>query len=248
MRTELLFVDDTDAGATTGALALTGVLVDVSRYDAVRTDFCTMKRQLFPDPPNTVNTSPPEYHGSALFKGVPEATDDHRVRAHRDMVTLCNRHELDVVRCGYWNGRELDQTSPGVAITLCWFGLLDMLQDRLADRTIIPVMDQCKEKTARSISGSMKNTDILRTAMPDRHFLSRRNTENVLGEVFYADSAMSVFVQVADMLGYMLHARDCVERQSPASAYKQLVASLSADLAPGRLTECLQTVQISCRP
>ncbi len=235
MKTELLFVDDSDATATTGVLALTGILVDVAQYDTVRTAFYRSVQDLFPCGPNEIDMGPPEYHGSDLFKKVPDATDAHRVQAHRDVVELCNRFELDILRVGYSNAVAIDRfASPGCAATMCWVGMVEMLQDRLEGGAIIPIMDRCKDRAAASISGSMRNATLLRMARPDA--MTWRNTENILGEVFYADSTFSPLVQIADMIGYMLHACDCVAR-SIATDYKRSIAGARTELKDARIRD-----------
>jgi hypothetical protein len=53
--------------------------------------------------------------------------------------------------------------------------------------------------------------DLMRAAGMDK-IMSIKNTENILGEVFYSDSKYSVFTQMVDIVAYLRNVTDCARK------------------------------------
>jgi hypothetical protein len=126
--------------------ALTGVLVPADRYIAVRDAVCQIVWDVLRPPARTVPL-PIELHARDLLAQItdrsPQDLDSDRLHVLRSAVNIVNTHRLDVYRVAYLNRKEISETLKGdpKLYGLNFFGMQSVLQGKLADTLILPVMD-----------------------------------------------------------------------------------------------------------
>lgn len=222
MLVNLLFVDDSYSDHTKIS-SLTGVLIPVHKYNALRTQYYQILEWIIKPNENTFNLNPPELHASKLFKGMPGIDDKQKLKTFNDIVDFVNSNGIEVYRSGVYVTDEVTKnfTPDPEMYSFNFDNLIRLLKDKLSNEMIIPVMDKLPETNKKftykdkdydyslgsMISGSRMATDILRETGGAK-LLTIKNTENVLGEVFYADSKYAIFIQIADMIAYLLHILD----------------------------------------
>jgi hypothetical protein len=211
----------------TGFSSLTGVVVPVERYPALRSDFYDALIR-FIKPANGVIGEAPELHGKDLLRG---ECDDSKLEILANVAALIATHQLRVYRIGYFINDVTGKlfANDGRLQGICWHSLLSMMEPLLKDEMIIPVMDGLAPQTTRLFSPVVKRLDEWRAAGLE-HNVSVRYSHNVLGEVFYAGSRYSALTQVADLVAYLRNASDLVGLGLPASDFKQKLADMSLSL------------------
>jgi len=87
---------------------------------------------------------------------------------------------------------------------------------------LIAIMDGFDKETVRKMSLMIRNCDIMRSA-GSANAISFKNTENIIGEVFYADSQYSVMIQVTDIVAYLRNVNDLSQEGWKFSSFKEKV-------------------------
>ncbi|GGA31522.1 hypothetical protein [Paenibacillus physcomitrellae] len=185
--------------------SLTGILIPVGKYPKMRTEFYNMLNKFISPEIGTINMNIPELHGSNLLRDYP---DDVKLDIIDEIISIVNSFQINIYRVGYFINEQTDKFfgQDKNLLGLCWGSLVNILQPVLERETIIPVMDKINSKEVSIMSGMVKSTDIIRHVNPD--FLSIKNSENIFGEVFYADSNYSIFTQLVDIISYCRHIND----------------------------------------
>jgi hypothetical protein len=119
---------------------------------------------------------------------------------------------------------------------------LRVLQPEYETQMLIPVMDGFNSRMVTTFSSPVKFLDIIRTNGSDE-WLSLRHTENILGEVFYADSRYSIFIQVADMLSYLALVTDLYSANLPLSPSKSRLFAIAKRIPPDLFREHIVTMR-----
>jgi hypothetical protein len=114
-------------------------------------------------------------------------------------------------------------------LSYIWIRLLGALESKLAKEMIIPVMDGFEKDTVRKLSTTVKSFDVMRSAITMDN-CTIANTENIIGEVFYADSQHSIFTQVVDLVSWLRQLSDASRQGHSLTPYKTTLLSLSDDL------------------
>jgi hypothetical protein len=234
MNLKFLFLDESKSepldSAGTQISSLTGLLVPAESYPLLRATFYDALAWSIQPGPGIVNMSPPELHGCDLLRS---EDDERKVEVLGRIVDLVVNGGVGVYRVGYYVTEPLKQAfqaDPGL-LGLCWLGVLAAVQPVLGQFAIVPVMDMGDRNLVRILSGLVRSLDILRSA-GSGPYLSIVGTERLLGEVFYADSAHSVFVQVADLVSYLRLTSDLNREGRHLSPFRQRILELARKLAP----------------
>ncbi len=189
-----LFMDESYSSTTTIS-ALTGLLVPIHVYPAVRERFFDVLHWSI-RPADNVIAHPPELHAKTFLAGEP---DDRKLHVLRQIADLVIASGIGIYRVGYYITTEirqrfpLDQNMEGA----CWLSMLFMLEAVLAHSPVIPVMDGFNTDRVRRFSGPVKSMDVMRAAGAEQ-MISVPNAQNLIGEVFYADSQYAILTQVAE--------------------------------------------------
>jgi hypothetical protein len=253
----LLFIDESTSARFedgTKIVALTGILVPAAKYDAVRTrlyesfspqvDLSGYVREEADGTRYrvaegwTVRDLPPELHGVKLL---PEADDDRKLDACRRVVATIVEFELRVYRVALRLTRSTWNTfdSDAQRYAACWSFLLDHLEPVLREEMIIPVMDSGNRGIEETLPRLVKLRDFVRVVVPGG--IERADpTQNLVGEIFFADSKHSMFIQLADIASYLRLQRDAIDAGQPASEFKTSLASIGDELGPATAAEIVR--------
>jgi hypothetical protein len=92
-------------------------------------------------------------------------------------------------------------------------------------------MDGFDRNMVRKFSQLIKGMDVIRAAGHEQS-ISLKHSENILGEVFYADSQYSVFTQVADLVSWLRQLADISREGKELTSYKKRLLMISEKLEP----------------
>jgi len=250
MKVSFLFLDECYSDATKIS-SLTGLLVPLEDYPRLRTQFYDrILRALFPDQEIVLpGLNLPELHASALLKDYQDADDEKRFVLFGQIVDLVIANQLEVYRVGYYKTKRIvdvfEPFSDSNLQGLCFHRLIFRLQERLANEIIIPVMDGFESSTVEKFSSFVKSLDVIRaTNLWKESDLSIKHSENILGEVFYADSKFAIFTQVVDMVSYLRHVRDLSLKGKELAPFKCRLLAISERLSSGMTVEEVVRLQM----
>ncbi len=233
--------------------ALTGVLVPLHDYNAVRDAVCQIVWEVLKPPANTI-PPPIELHGrellSALSDRDQESLDRDRIQVLSAVVRTVNDYRLRVLRVTYLNRKEiasLIKADPQL-YGLNFFGLQTRLQATLAETVVLPVMDGIPGCAPNSKRAPAIDPQLIRAFAYQVRFmhhmrrsssansLSIENVEN-LAEPVFADSAHSTLLQLTDIISHLLLQleREELERPSSPSAYRSEVLRCARTINPDLL-------------
>jgi len=206
---KLLFIDEATSEPLKGVgkiAVLTGIVVPLRDYVSARSKFYQSLGRPKTGANVTIDLAPIELHGRKLL---PLATDDEKIAALTKVVDLVLQYEFAIYRFGYVIDRTFARRfkRDDAAYSLSWADLIGAVQPEFADGPIIPIADAGNPALAEHMSGFIRGLDVIREAGFGPS-LSVQATENIIGEVFFGDSKYSVFVQVADIVSYLLLQRD----------------------------------------
>jgi hypothetical protein len=242
---QFLFMDEATSEPVGGLgriVAITGVLVPIARYTQARSRFYDSFRARRTEGGLTVDLAPVELHGRKLL---PDATDDEKIRALNRVADLVLEYGFGIYRFGYVEHKNLESffNSKDVAYALSWADMVAGVEPELREGPLIPIADTGNTRLAEHMSRFIKNMDVLREAGFGGS-LSINATENIIGEVFFGDSKYSVFVQVADIVSYLLLQRDMRRVGWPITAFKQRVLDVADRLVPAIRVERVAKAQM----
>jgi hypothetical protein len=244
MDVNFLFMDDSFHPATRIS-SLTGVLVPVDRYPDLRDDFYKLLAPLI-QPSKGIIRRAPELHG---YEFLPQESDETKLRILEGIASLVHSHHLRIYRVGYFITPTIEKcfSSDNRLLGLCFRSLLSMMQPVLANERLIPIMDGLDRKTVGHFSPSLKSLDEMR-AVGLEPSLSLKFSQNLLGEVFYADSAHSALIQVADTIAYLRNASNLAAFGIAISPFKSALQSISAKLKQAIVWEEHVSLVLDGRP
>ncbi len=245
-----LFLDECTHDALDLA-ALTGVLVPLSEYTAVRDAVCQITWDVLSPPPNTVPL-PIELHARDLLSDLPnrdrQELDRARLHVFSTVVRIVNEHRLRMYRVAYLNTREIRTifTADPKLCGLNFFGIKNLLEPVLADTLVLPVMDgvpgwkpdrrrppaidpqliRTFALNVRSIHNARRHAEIARS-------ISIKNVEN-LAEPVFGDSEHSTLLQLTDLVSHLLLQVEREELETPnkPSEYRASVLAEAHKLDP----------------
>lgn len=218
MSTYFLFMDES-YGDKTQISSLTGILVSVSRYAQIRSDFYKIIMPYIKSKEGGFHLGPIELHGKAFL---PDASDQEKVEVYGKVIKLVAKHKLKIYRVGYYITKGLAKQFQGDSrlLNLCWFGLMAKVQDTLQKHFVIPVMDGLDMSIAKHFMATTKGAEV-----QDQVGLNYRPDikMNLTGEVLFTDSEHSIFIQMADLVSYIFSINDLVREGFTVSSFKDKV-------------------------
>lgn len=234
MNANLLFLDESCSkpidNNKTIISSLTGVLVPIHRYAELRTEFYNLLEWSIKPEPNTINMDVPELHWRKLLTG---EEDEKKINILEGVVALVLINQLEVYRCGYYVTQKIQKTfkNDKQMLGTLWLELLESLKPKIENEMIIPVMDGFDKNMVRKFSQLVKGMDVMRAA-GHKQSISLKHSENILGEVFYADSYYSIFTQVADLISGLRQLSDISREGKELTDYKKMLLMISEKLEP----------------
>ena len=247
MNVNFLFMDESYSEAidnkNTVISSLTGVLVPIHRYTEIRTKFYALLEWSIKPESNTINMSVPELHGRELL---PKEDDAKKLEILEGVVELVVSNGLEIYRRGFYitkTTREYFKHDEEM-LGLCWIDILHALKPKIENEMLIPVMDGLDKKKVLKFSQIVKSLDVMRAAGHEEN-LGIRHSENILGEVFYADSQYSIFTQVADLVSWLLQLSNIASEGKELTPYKKKFLLISEKLVPSIVCDEVKAMEFS---
>jgi hypothetical protein len=233
MSTYFLFLDDSTSPVLRNSdkariVALTGILVEIGQFNKLSEAFYNMLKPLYVQKTSDGTdfySKIPEVHGSDMLRN--GASDNEKIRVYSEIVNLIANYKLPIYRIGYYisNNKANDPHNECSAKSYCFSGFLFELQPIYKSAYFIPIMDGFNKDIVNIFSGSVQWLHSYRAVGGPG--LSIANSDNIIGEVFFADSKYSTLTQVVDVISYLR----CINEQYIAglnlTAFKSQIHSLN---------------------
>jgi hypothetical protein len=230
--------------------ALTGVLVPLDKYIALRDGMCKIVVDALADVPDTIS-QPIELHGNDLLSELtdlePGEHDRRRLEVLRESAALVNKNRLKLFRVGYLNRSEIvqflkvDRDLHG----LNFLGIEAALAKTLSESLVFPVMDGIPRSSPdtkapkinpaliRAFAAHIRFTHHLRQYPYTARSLSIENVTN-LAEPAFGDSTHSVMLQLVDLISWLLLQleREKYAPSAETSDYKKQILAIAKGIDP----------------
>ena len=177
---------------------------------------------------------------------MPGESDGEKIVNYKRVVDSVVANEVRILRVGQYGTEAMRATfaaDPRLK-SLTWFRMKCVLDDSgmLKSQIVIPVMDS-SEGITQKYSAPVQLMDMMRAVGAERA-LGIKNSANILGEVFYADSRYSLFTQVADVIGHLRLVGDYKREGAKLRGFKQKLLPLCEQLDSAMLID--RIVAMSC--
>jgi Protein of unknown function (DUF3800) len=244
-----LFLDESSY-APLDLSALTGVLVPLDKYVAVRDGMCQIVVGALAEVPDTIPQLI-ELHGNDLLSELgdlePSEHDHRKLEVLRQSAALLNENRLQVFRVAYLNRSEivqflkLDRDLHG----LNFLGIETALAETLSETLVVPIMDGIPRSSAdakaprinpaliRAFAAHVRLIHHLRRYPFAGRSLSIENVTN-LAEPVFGDSTHNVMLQLVDLVSWLLLQLDR-EKYAPSgetSDYKRQILRIAKEIDP----------------
>jgi hypothetical protein len=149
------------------------------------------------------------------------------------VVDIINDYSIKVYRLGWLKDKKsklfknLDSNLMGIIFPK----FLELIDSDIKETKLIPIMDGLDNKISQIFSQYVKQLDILRQNINSNN-LTIKNSQNIYGEVFYADSKFSILTQFVDMTSYMLHCKDYKDFRKNYGIFKGNIIEISERIRP----------------
>ena len=126
------------------------------------------------------------------------------VRKSQSIINVPVNIGFHIYRIGYYITPQFRKlfAADSKALGICWISLLSIIQDEFRNSLLIPVMDGLNQDCVDKFSGMMQGFNIA-SAAGFKDSISISNTDNIIGEVFFADSKYSILTQIVDIISYL---------------------------------------------
>jgi hypothetical protein len=234
MDIQFLFIDDS-LNEDTMLSSLTGILIPLDTFEKIRDDFYNrILNQFIFLGENNFNLNPPNIHGKELLKGtVFENNDEKKIEIFRTVTEIVNENSIKVYKLAWLKDegvkiyKNLDTKLMGIIFPY----FIELIDKDIQDIKVIPIMDGLDINTSKIFSQFIKTSEILgRTT--NKNNLTIKNSKNIYGEVFYADSRFSVFIQLVDVISYMLHCNDYKKFDKVYGSFKSKIIEVAEKIKP----------------
>lgn len=243
MNVTFLFLDESRSTHLDSA-ALTGVFIPAEHYARVRDAVIRVSVDVQHPPPGSA-PAPLELHGVTMLNDMNGVTNEDRYLAFKKIVEIVNREQLEVLSIVYSGVKDIQShfdrfnMPPGDKLYHLNF---DAMFDEIrlsADGLLVPVFDgvpgENEDGRQQPVDRTAYQTFLLgayvshwyRVAhpLPERYVPNFHN----LVEPTFSDSAKSPLLQLADVVGYLLHVEDYVNTKR-SEEFKLEVARIASKL------------------
>jgi len=241
-----VFIDDSfnnDAGLAT----LTSIFIPQRKMESITIDFYKILSQIIDKFPkknahSRIIYSAPVLHGDSLLKnGKKENStldfsnidDDFRIKIFNDIIDLVIKHKLRIVRLGYNNYDELSKMNfkQNQMDNLNWIGLSTYIDRSLKIKKAVCVMEGNNDKMIHALSAWLSSAKETSYLYPDLEKSSAfKNSKKFIGNVFYVNARYCEYLQIADVIGYILHKKDYIDITGNRSDFSKRIYELQPRL------------------
>ena len=218
-------------------ISLTGVLVPLEKYVSVRDAMCQLAWNILSPEKNRI-PQPVELHASDLLR---DRTDTDRLAVYATVVKIIQEHRFLIYRTTYLNRGDLNRIFKGdpKMYGLNFGNIMGWLERIMENTLVIPVMDGVPSQKVsgkkppridgtliRAFAQRVRMIHQIRQSESGSGMLSIKNAKN-LGEPIFGDSAYSTFLQLVDLVSYLLLQveRSDLEPDKPMSEFRQDVVA-----------------------
>jgi hypothetical protein len=237
-QTYFLYLDETyNEEVSPSVAALTGILLTTQKSVRIRNRIYDTVISKAAIEPNTI-IAPPELHFSNFLRDYP---DEVKYYVMNKLVDIVLEEEVAVYRVGYYLTEELLRIFSTNSISVCWFGIMSVIQPALEHNTVVPVLDvgfdPGFQPIASIFSMPVKEMDMMRSYGLGES-VSISNSHNLL-DVLYADSRFSTLIQLVDVIAGLRRLSETVRETGKEfeSEYNQQLYNISKRLDPAMIYE-----------
>jgi hypothetical protein len=241
-----VFIDDSfnnDAGLAT----LTSIFIPQRKMDSITVDFYKILNQIIEKFPkknaaSRIIYSAPVLHGDSLLQNgknenktldFSNIDDDFRIKIFNDIIDLVIKHKLRIVRCGYNNYDEIQKMEfkHNHMDNLNWIGLSNYIDRSLKIKKVVCIMEGNNDGMIRAISAWLSSAKETTYLYPDLEKSSAfTNSKKFIGNVFYVNARYCEYLQIADVIGYILHKKDYIDITRDSSDFSKRIYELHSRL------------------
>lgn len=234
MDIQFLFIDDS-FNKETKYSSLTGILIPLDKFEKIRNEFYSrILNQFIIMGKSTFDLSPPIMHGKELLKGtVFENNDQKKLEIFQMVADIVNDNYIKVYRLGWLKDKRVnifENLDPNL-MGLIFPKFIELIDNDIKDIKVIPIMDGLDPKISKIFSQFIKQLEIARQITSNNNLMIK-NSKNIYGEVFYADSKFSIFIQLVDMISYMLHCNEYKSFEKNYGIFKSKIIEITEKIRP----------------
>jgi len=234
-----------------GLATLTSLFIPQKKLRRITKDFYIIIKEIIDQFPKTNNGSKimystPILHANSFLQNTKEnkgldfseISDDFRIKTMKSILDLVLKYKLHVVRLGYNNYNEILKTNfkDDKMYSTNWLGLSSYIDKYCKFQNVICVMDGNNMKMIKTLSGFISHAKNLSYLYPDIDkssiFIDSRR---FIGNVFYVPSRYCEFLQIVDLLAFILHKKDFIDKKNVKNDFSSRIYDLSEKLKSKRV-------------
>jgi hypothetical protein len=163
------------------------------------------------------------------------------------ILDLVSKYKLHVVRLGYNNYNEIRKTKfkDDKMYSTNWLGLSSYIDKYCKFQNVICVMDGNNMKMIKTLSGFISSAKNLSYLYPDIDkssiFIDSRR---FIGNVFYVPARYCEFLQIVDLIAFVLHKKDFIDKKNVKTDFTSKIYDLSEKLKNKRVVNSVIKLKI----
>jgi hypothetical protein len=228
-----------------GLATLTSIFIPQRKLNAVTIDFYKIIRQIIDKFPDKINNSrriysSPVLHGKSLLRkkekekenitlDFSNIDDDFRIEIFNNVIDLVIKHKLRIIRLGYNNYDELRKANykADQMYNFNWIGLSTYIDRSLRIKKAICVMEGNDMEMINAFSKFLSSGKTLSYIYPDLEKSSAYNdSRKFIGNVFYVPARYCEYLQIVDIIAYILHKKDYIDITGDSSDFSKRIYDL----------------------
>ena len=169
-------------------------------------------------------------NGTMDFSGI---NDDFRIKIMNSILQIISKHKLHVVRLGYSNYNEIRRANfkDDKMYSTNWLGLSSYIDKFCKYQNVVCIMDGNNIKMIKTLSGFIQSAKNLSYLYPDIEkssvFIDSRR---FIGNVFYVPARYCEFLQMVDLISFVLHKKDFIDKKNIQTEFTSKIYALSEKL------------------
>ncbi len=226
---------------------LTAIFIPQRKLGQITADFYKVISLIIEQFPNKKNGSrfiysAPVLHGNSLLRINPKKDvenkgwdfsaieDDFRIKIFNEVINIIRKNKLKIVRLGYNNYNELKKrnfTDNRMHNTI-WVGLSSYIDRSYEVKKAICVMDGNATEMIRAFSTFISGAKMFSYVYPDLEKSSVfTDSKKFIGNVFFVPARYCEFLQIVDLISYILHKKDYLDITGEWSEFSKKIYNLS---------------------
>jgi hypothetical protein len=232
-----------------GLATLTAIFIPQGKLKGVTIDFYKIIRQIINKFPDRTNDSrriynAPVLHGNSLLRikeneienktlDFSNIDDDFRIKVFNDVIDIVLHYNLRIVRLGYNNYDELRKSNFNAEKmdNLNWIGLSTYIDRSFRIKKAICIMEGNDMGMINAFSKFLSSGKTLSYIYPDLEKSSAYNdSRKFIGNVFYVPARFCEYLQIVDIIAYILHKKDFIDITGESSDFSKRIYDLHSRL------------------